>query len=106
MLSISTATVDLSTSFSFAIKTFIYKLVSVLIVYCPFLLAIMALTLLNLQKWRTTGRAVFIMMTGYAVSFLVWMLLYDYFGSSEFHYYFTEPLINVGLFALILYLLV
>lgn len=105
MLSISNVSVDLRAAFSFSLKTYSYKCLAALAVYSPYVLAILALSLVNpKENLKTVFRVFYFIFVSFTVSFFVWMFLYDFFGSSEFHYYFIQPILNTALFALILYL--
>jgi hypothetical protein len=104
MLGIPALSLHTGTLFSFAFKTFVYKSAVALLVYCPYLLAIIySFIYINPSNRKIVRLALCFIALCFIVSFSIWMALFNYYGAIEFHYYFITPIMHVLLFMLLLY---
>jgi hypothetical protein len=104
MLGLPSASMHTAVIFSFAFKTFIYKSAVALLVYCPYLLAIIySLIYVNSPNRKIIRLAFCFIALCFIISFSIWMVLFNYYGALEFHYYFITPIMHVLLFMLLLY---
>jgi hypothetical protein len=104
MLGIPTLSLRTRAFFPFAFKTFIYKSAVALLVYCPYLLAIFySFIYINPSNRKIVRLALCFIVLCFITSFSIWMVLFNYYGAIEFHYYFITPIMHVLLFILLLY---